>query len=72
LFNNDIELIAQRAAIQEKGIGQPIAGNSERIHSRGALVNRKGDGGNCFARTKPRRTVNRMLYPIANSLDFAT
>jgi hypothetical protein len=72
LFNYDIELIAQRAAVQEKRIGLTIASNDKRIYSGRPLIHRKRNSRHCFSRVKPRRTVNLMLYPIANSLNFAS
>jgi hypothetical protein len=70
LLNDDVELIAQRATIQEKGIGQAIASNDERIHRRGALINCKGHASNCLANSKPRRTVNSVLRSVAYFRNF--
>ena len=72
LLNDDIELVAQRAAIYEKSIGFAVAGNDERIHGGRTLVNCKCHGADCFANAKPRRTVNKVLRSVAYFCNFAT
>jgi hypothetical protein len=50
LLNDHIELIVQRATVQEEAIGLAVCSDDDRVRRRGAGIDRTGDTGDLLTR----------------------